>query len=99
MVSKSEGEKPTVRDKVQHVLRARQSRKHTCHWPGCTKQVPPAKWGCKLHWFKLPRRFRMRVWELYIIGQEETMTPSKEYLELMADIQRWIQITQAKPVT
>lgn len=41
-------------DKVEHVRRATQTRAHHCHWPGCDKQVPPAMWGCKAHWFALP---------------------------------------------
>jgi len=35
--------------------------RHTCHWPGCNKEVPPAMWGCKTHWFSLPKRLRDRI--------------------------------------
>lgn len=28
---------------------------HTCHWPGCTVEVDPKMWGCRRHWFMLPR--------------------------------------------
>ena len=66
------------------------TRRHTCHWPGCTKQVPPALWGCKTHWFKLPRHFRDRVWDTYEIGQEVRMDPSEEYLAVAFAIQEWI---------
>jgi hypothetical protein len=47
-----------------------------CHWPGCERQVPPAMWGCKPHWFKLPKQLRDRIWATYEIGQEVSMTPS-----------------------
>ena len=81
----------TVKKKADHVRRAKQTRKHYCHWPGCDKQVPPAKWGCKEHWFKLPMRLRNRIWASYSIGQEINMTPSKKYLEVAREVQNWIK--------
>lgn len=74
-----------------HVKRAGQTRDHHCHWPGCTEQVPPAMWGCKTHWFKLPKALRDRVWATYASGQEIDMTPSREYLDVADDVQRWIR--------
>lgn len=74
-----------------HVKRAGQTRDHHCHWPGCTAQVPPAMWGCKTHWFKLPKALRDRVWATYAPGQEIDMTPSREYLDVADDVQRWIK--------
>jgi hypothetical protein len=38
---------------------------HTCHWPGCNKEVPPAMWGCAHHWFALPKTLRDKVWAAY----------------------------------
>jgi hypothetical protein len=80
----------TRAQKVDHVLRAGQSRKHHCHWPGCGKQVPPAMWGCKAHWFKLPKALRDKVWATYRPGQEDTQTPSREYLGVAREVQDWI---------
>lgn len=34
---------------------------HTCHYPTCKKEVPPRMWGCKQHWFALPKRLRNRL--------------------------------------
>jgi hypothetical protein len=48
-------------------------------------------WGCKLHWFKLPKRLRDRIWATYEIGQEVDMTPSDEYLAVAREVQDWIQ--------
>lgn len=76
--------------KVRHVQRAGQSRDHTCHWPGCGRQVPPAMWGCKAHWFKLPKPLRDRIWATYRPGQEATMTPSRDYLAAAREVQAWI---------
>lgn len=81
----------TQREKVQHVKAAKQSRSHTCHWPGCDKQVPPAMWGCKGHWFALPKALRDRIWATYRRGQEERMDPSPEYLKAADDAQLWIR--------
>src|SRR5690348_7778567 len=63
---------------------------HTCHWPGCDKHVPPAMWGCKAHWFRLPKRLRDRVWATYRPGQEITKTPSAAYLTVAREVQDWI---------
>jgi hypothetical protein len=65
-------------------------RSHHCHWPGCAKQVPPAMWGCKAHWFTLPAVLRARIWATYKPGQEVTMTPSAAYLEAADAVQAWI---------
>ena len=64
--------------------------KHYCHWPSCETPVPPKMWGCKKHWFALPKHFRDRIWETYVPGQEITKTPSDEYLSVAAEIQEWI---------
>ena len=64
---------------------------HTCHWPGCKVNVPPAMWGCKTHWFKLPKNLRDRIWLTYKPGQEITKTPSKEYLSAADAVQKWIR--------
>lgn len=66
------------------------SNAHTCHWPGCNKEVPPAMWGCKPHWFSLPKHLRDRIWGTYRRGQEISKTPSREYLIAAQDVQRWI---------
>lgn len=77
-------------EKADYVISQRQSRNHTCHWPGCDRQVPPAMWGCKPHWFKLPKRLRDRIWSTYEIGQEVLMTPSEAYLQVAHEVQAWI---------
>lgn len=79
-----------VERKRRYARSQKQTRKHHCHWPGCTEQVPPAMWGCKAHWFKLPKVLRDRIWRTYAPGQEVDMTPSEEYLQVADDVQRWI---------
>lgn len=62
---------------------------HTCHWPTCKKEVPPAMWGCKFHWFKLPFVLRKEIWRTYVPGQEITKDPSAEYLKAADAVQKW----------
>lgn len=64
---------------------------HKCHWPGCTKQVAPALWGCFYHWMRIPKRLRDAIWAAYKPGQEITKTPSREYMRAAQDIQDWIK--------
>lgn len=78
-------------DKKDYVRSQPQTREHTCHWPGCMKQVPPAMWGCKTHWFKLPKHLRDAVWAAYEPGQEATMDVSSEYLDVADEVQKWIK--------
>ncbi len=78
-------------NKADYVRRAKQTRNHTCHWPGCTHQVKPAQWGCRPHWYVLPKRLRSRIWQTYRPTQEITMDPSKEYLAVAREVQEWIK--------
>ena len=65
-------------------------RNHTCHWPGCPEVVSPRMWGCKEHWFRLPKRLRDEIWDSYRPGQEVTKTPSARYIEAAQEVQKWI---------
>jgi hypothetical protein len=85
--------------KADYVRSQGQTREHHCHWPGCTKQVPPAMWGCKEHWFKLPASLRAKVWATYRPGQEITMTPSEAYLRVANEVQAWIRANAASKAT
>lgn len=82
-------------DKVRYVKEQKQTRSHTCHWPGCTAQVPPAMWGCRRHWFQLPMRLRNKIWAAYVPGQEKTLTPSAAYLAAAEEVQQWIKTNRA----
>lgn len=63
--------------------------RHTCHWPTCNKAVPPAMWGCKAHWFTLPKRLRDAIWKTYRPGQEIDKNPSAAYLKVADEVQKW----------
>lgn len=80
-----------IADKVVYVKGQGQTRDHHCHWPGCPDQVPPAKWGCTRHWFKLPKPLRDRIWRTFDPGQEVAGTPSRDYLAAARDVQDWIK--------
>jgi hypothetical protein len=62
---------------------------HECHWPTCEEEVPPKLWGCKKHWFRLPKRLRDRIWATYKPGQEITKTPSSSYMKIALEVQDW----------
>jgi hypothetical protein len=68
--------------------------KHTCHWTGCSKEVPPAMWGCKTHWYRLPKWIRDRIWATYKPGQEITKTPSRAYAFTASMAQKWIELAE-----
>lgn len=80
--------------KAAYVKAQPQTREHHCHWPGCDKQVPPAMWGCKGHWFTLPSALRSRIWATYKPGQETDMTPSAAYIEAANAVQLWIKLRE-----
>ena len=89
-----------INEKVKHVRAARAAGhdgKHTCHWPGCTRSVPPAMWGCGGHWFKLPQKLRSKIWAAYRIKQEDTKTPSAEYVAVAREAQEWIAANYPEP--
>lgn len=81
----------THSDKADYVRRQPQDRNHACHWPGCGQQVPPAMWGCRAHWFRLPRALRDRIWDAYVPGQEQRLDPSDDYLNVAREVQEWIK--------
>lgn len=64
---------------------------HYCHWPKCEVAVPPKMWGCRKHWFMLPKYLRDKIWANYRVGQEITKDPSEEYLEAAIEVQNWIK--------
>ncbi len=77
--------------KADYVRAAPNPGGHTCHWPGCARNVPPAMWGCKTHWYKLPLALRNKVWRTYQPGQEISKRPSAEYVEVAREVQAWIE--------
>jgi hypothetical protein len=58
---------------------------HRCHAEGCERQVPPAMFMCKPHWFAVPKPMRDDIWRLYRVGQENDLKPSSEYLRAAAE--------------
>lgn len=81
-----------MRGKVEYVRDRMRTpaRGHHCHWTGCERKVPPALWGCRQHWYMLPLDLRTRIWRAYRPGQEQTKTPSDEYVAVAREVQAWI---------
>ena len=70
--------------------------RHTCHWPGCLNEVPPAMWGCRRHWFRLPSHLRARIWQAYRPGQEIDKTPSAAYIAVAVEVRKWCLEQEAR---
>lgn len=76
--------------KAAYVVRQPGNGKHTCHWPGCSVICPPAMWGCKSHWQKIPAPLQRAIWASYVPGQEISKTPSRAYVKAARAIEDWI---------
>jgi flavin-dependent thymidylate synthase len=48
-------------------------------------------WGCRDHWFTLPKYLRDKIWAAYVPGQEITKTPSAAYIAAAHEVQQWIK--------
>lgn len=55
-------------------------------------------WGCKPHWFQLPKFLRDAIWLWYVPGQEITKKPSLAYLEVARLTQLWIETMEPPPL-
>ena len=44
------------------------------------RALPPEMWGCRKHWFMVPKPIRDRIWRTYRVGQCDDMNPSRGYL-------------------
>jgi len=80
-----------IGSKVNYVKAQPNRGNHTCHWPGCEKNVPAAMWGCSKHWYSLPQHLRSKIWATYKPGQEIFKSPSSDYLTAAKEVQEWIR--------
>lgn len=72
---------------MTHLPKLGNVTEHECHWPGCTKVVRGANWGCTTHWFKLPWDLRAKIWNTFTPGQGATLA---QYEEAERIVQEWI---------
>ena len=85
-----------MHEKADYALSQGQIRDHECHWPSCSRQVPPAMFMCKVHWFKLPKDIRDAIWAAYRPGQEIDMNFSDAYAVAAEKAQEWIRQQEAR---
>jgi len=80
--------------KLAYLRSQGQTRAHTCHWPGCAEQMPPALWGCATHWRQIPADLQQKLLEAYRSGQENwregAERPSLAYLDVAMEVRQWI---------
>jgi hypothetical protein len=91
----------SISSKVAHVRAAMASHKpadHLCHWPGCSKPVAPAAWGCRSHWYQLPIELRHEIWRTYRPRQEISKTPKSDYIAAARKVAAWITSNEAQAV-
>jgi hypothetical protein len=60
---------------------------HICGWPDCRRPVPLEMWGCKPHWFTLPKEIRDEIWQSY--GSRGKLSP--EWLAANEKALTWIR--------
>lgn len=65
---------------------------HTCHWPGCQKEVPEQDWGCERHWMLVPAEYKIRLIKLYRKGQVIDKSPSDEYVDVAVELHHWCRL-------
>ena len=83
------------KDHVRSRKKSGETKGHHCHYPGCEKLCAPAQWGCYSCWMKVPAFLRRKLWAAYRVGQEDSKTPSREYVAVAKEIQIWITCEQA----
>lgn len=60
------------------------SRGHECPWPGCTERVPRYHWGCKPHWYRVPRELRESCTWAWRYGT------AADHMAVLEEIDEWI---------
>ena len=60
---------------------------HICSWPDCRRPVPLDMWGCKPHWFTLPKEIRDEIWQ----GYRRAGKLSPEWLAANEQALEWIR--------
>lgn len=64
---------------------------HACPWPGCTQCVPRHLWGCKAHWYRLPRDLRERCAWAWRYGT------FADHVKVLEEIDEWLSRQQPAP--
>lgn len=73
------------------------TRAHGCHAVNCGTPVPPRMHMCRRHWAMVPRVVQRRLWATYRPRQEQTMTPSPDYLRAAAQCVRLVAEAEGQP--
>jgi hypothetical protein len=64
---------------------------HLCAWPGCRRPVPLDMWGCRTHWFSLPKEIQDAIWQGWKVGKL-----SPEWITANEQAQAWIKDMPAR---
>ena len=80
----SDSQKPSPANPVQTTLLPETDieklSRHTCHAPGCDRNIAPKYLMCPEHWGQVPKAIQADVWKHYRSGQEVDKQPSAEWM-------------------
>jgi hypothetical protein len=63
---------------------------HECAWPGCKVMCPKSHAMCEPHWMMLPKNLQRRIWDTYVVGQEEDPNlASLDYVDALSLAIKW----------
>ncbi len=71
-------------------------RLHKCEWPGCDRVVPYSMWGCRAHWYALPKSLRTCIGHAYRAGINAGNHPTMGYVAAHRAALAWIAERDAK---
>jgi hypothetical protein len=75
------------------------NRLHRCSWPGCERVVPRSMWGCRAHWYALPRDIRVAIGRAYRHGLDTDSHPTRTYVDAYRTALAWIAERDAQRAT
>lgn len=64
---------------------------HACPWPGCAQRVPRYLWGCRAHWYQLPRHLRDECLDAWRSGS------MADHGAALDAIDQWLEPSSPKP--
>lgn len=71
---------------------------HTCHAPLCQVIVAPEMLMCRLHWYRVPRKLRNRVWATYRVGQCDDWQITREYARAASAAVTYVGLMEGVPL-
>jgi hypothetical protein len=68
---------------------------HECPWPGCGSRVAREQWGCRNHWYRLPKNLRDQIWRGW--RNRQRTGDLTEHMEALHAADEWIEANASAP--